>query len=331
MQIIITLLALLLVGVAYLAVKFILNEDKEKKNKEKKDAEAIAVVENTLKQAQEELAKEKAEKQETEDLLYKVKDELDSLKNLNNELNQKIKDSGKFKEALDKKDEDIKRESSEKERLKAELDKTKPDLNKARADLESARKELEQAKKEKDSVQQNTGFSSEVVVLLQKENLDLKGKLKVLEEIHEGLKGQYDELSKQLEEINQIRIEEALAQEKAKTGPIQTTSPQVVKPAEEKTAQPETKDLPKAEEPKLGKSEPGKKPEDIKPKTTSDYLKEKAKEAAGFKKDQIKPEEKSQKGKEDKKAAAADGQSEKQKSPGQQKPPSGSPENKPQV
>ena len=69
-------------------------------------------------------------------------------------------------------------------------------------------------------------------------------------------------------------------------------------------------------------------------KTTSDYLKEKAREAAGVKKEQTKPEEdfdKEQDNQEDKKEAAADAQPEEEKTPEQeqQKPPSGSPENKP--
>ena len=181
MQILLTILAVSLIAVAYLAVKFILGEEKEKKKKEKEGKDAIAGVETTLGQVQAELVKEKADKEEIETLLYKVKDEADKLKTLNNELNLKLKDALKSQDTLDKNEEALKQESIEKEKLATQV--------------ENLKKLVEQAKKES-AQQPSTGAQD--IEPLKKENEELKNKLKLLEEVHEGLKGQYDELSKQL-------------------------------------------------------------------------------------------------------------------------------------
>jgi chromosome segregation ATPase len=199
MQSLIFILGVVLVGVAGLAIKFILEEDKDKKKKQTDSIELISALEEKLKLTQEELSREKTEKQESENLLYKVKDELDNLKNFNNELNQQIKELAKTKEVL-------KQEISEKEKIRVELDAIKKDRDSQQRQLAVAKSEIEP---------------------LRKENEELKNKLKLVEEIHDGLKGQYDELSKQLEEINKMRIDEGLSKDKQKVESIQA-KPQTV-------------------------------------------------------------------------------------------------------
>lgn len=326
MVMIIGLLALALIGIAGITIKFILGEENEQKKKQKKNSELVENLEAKVKTVQEELVRENAEKKEIEDLLYKTKDELDSLKSLNNELSQEVKDSGKIKENLDKKDETIKQEVSEKEKIRAELKK--------------AMEEAAQAMKEKEELQKESGSGKDVAESLKKENEELENKIKSLEEIHQGLKGQYDELGKQLETINKIRIEESLSKEGTKPESVEASPDKTEKPAGVEMLDKGTPpyslsaktEQSKPIEPDI-KAETGKQP-DGKPKTTSDYLKEKAKETAGENKEETKPEEKSDKkqdNQEDKKETAADVQLEKEKSPEQeqQKPPSGSPENKP--
>jgi uncharacterized protein YlxW (UPF0749 family) len=202
MQIIISILALLLVAVAYLAIQFILSEEKEQKKKQSRESQEIVDLQNKLKQAQDELVKLKAERQEIEDLLYKAKDELDSLKTINSESEQKLKELIKIKDNLLKKEEILKQELADKEKLSLEIDKLKKDLDEA----SKLKEEQENAPTVKD------------VASLKNENEELKNRFNSLQEIHEGLQGQYDELSKQLEIINQIRIEEQLSKLKQDDG-----------------------------------------------------------------------------------------------------------------
>ena len=239
MQIIILGLFAVLIALTFLVVKFMQSDAKEKQSKESQISEMVADLEGKLKRVQDELGKEITEKEEIEKLLYKTKDELDTLKNQKGEFEKKAKDLDRFKEDAAKKDEALKQEVAAREKIQAEfvpLKKEKDETQQQRdllqkemaglksdavkreellkqltqenaqlkAESEPMKKELEQLKSRPAAA--DSGKLNEEKNILQKENEELKKKLKLMEEMHEGLKGQYDELSAELEEINMKKI-----------------------------------------------------------------------------------------------------------------------------
>lgn len=239
MQVLIFSLFGVLVLLTLLVLKFLQSEEKEKKVKQGQTSDLIADLEVKLKRVQEELGKEIADKEEMESILYKTKDELDTLKVVKNELEQKAKDSIKAKEESVKKDEEIQKEAALKQKLQLELEAAKREteelrkqkgtgeaetvalkseltkkealLQQANAEkeqlklaAEAGKKEIEQLRSQAPAPDQKK-LADEKEALL-KENDDLTKKLRFNEEVLEGLKGQYDELSRQLEEINLKKI-----------------------------------------------------------------------------------------------------------------------------
>lgn len=239
MQILLVFLFAVLVIITLLIIKFMQGEEREKKTKLGQTNDMIVDLESKLKRVQEELGKELAAKEEIEGILYKTKDEADTAKNAKNELEQKIKELTKEKDDFTKKAETLKQLSAEKQGLQSALEAAQKETEEAKKQKENLEKELASLKSElskKDSslkqlTEEKEKFRSEGEAAkkeieqlrnqpppvdakeagaqkeaLQKENEELKNKLKFLEEIHEGFKGQYDELSKQLEEMIKQKI-----------------------------------------------------------------------------------------------------------------------------
>ena len=94
--------------VAFFALKFIQEDSKQLAKKQQKDQENIASIERQLAQAQETLKAEISSKQATEDLLYKTKDDLDTLSNRFEETEKKLKLANN---ELQKKEESLKKTS----------------------------------------------------------------------------------------------------------------------------------------------------------------------------------------------------------------------------
>lgn len=239
MQILLVVLFAVLIVITFVIIKLMQGEEKEKKIKQNQANDMLADLESKLKRVQEELGKEIAAKEEVENILYKTKDEADNAKNAKNELEQKIKDLTKEKDDFAKKVEALKQGGVEQQKLQSEIELAKKETEEARKQKENLERELaplrselskkdesikqlteekekfksgaEAAKKEAEQLRSQAqlidvkkiGAEKEA---LQKENEELKNKLKFLEEIHEGFKGQYDELSQQLEGMIKQKI-----------------------------------------------------------------------------------------------------------------------------
>lgn len=260
MQILLIFLFALLVIITFFTIKLMQSEEKDKKARQNQSSEVLVDLESKLKRVQEELGKEIAEKGEIENILYKTKDEVDNFKNVKSGLEQKIKDLTKDKDDLTKKVETMKQGSVGNQKLQSEVDAAKKEIdetknlknnlekeittlkselakkdesakmetegiNKLKSEAEAAQKELEQLKSQA-PIGDAKKFEVESKALKQ-ENEELKKKLKFLEEIHEGFKGQYDELSQQLEGMIKQKIEGAeneSSSESPKNNTVKTSS-----------------------------------------------------------------------------------------------------------
>ncbi|MDD5292133.1 MAG: hypothetical protein PHY46_02985, partial [Candidatus Omnitrophica bacterium] len=109
------LLVIALGSLLFLAFKLTLEGDKEEKKKQLHYLENIANLETEIKKIQEEFTKEKEERKKIESLLEKTKSESDSLKSANSQLTQKAADLDAVRDAMLKKDDEIKKEVAEKE------------------------------------------------------------------------------------------------------------------------------------------------------------------------------------------------------------------------
>jgi hypothetical protein len=179
MEILIGLLLLGFLGLIGFGVKFTLDEGKREKDVENAKDRKVSDLETEMGRKDLELKKLMEERQRLEDDFFKAKDEAGILKKENSEMAQKAKAQEKAKE-----------ETSE---LKSEIKQKDLMLQQETVARQKLQGELSLRDMEADK--------------LTKEIDDLKKELKSRTDMHEGLKGQYNELEAELQKVHQPKIE----------------------------------------------------------------------------------------------------------------------------
>lgn len=238
MEILIGLLLFGFLGLIGFGVKFTLDESKREKNVESAKDRKVSDLETEIGRKDLELKKLMEERQRLEDDFFKAKDEAGILKKENSEMAQKAKAQEKAKE-----------ETSE---LKSEIKQKDLMLQQETVARQKLQGELSLRDMEADK--------------LTKEIDDLKKELKSRTDMHEGLKGQYNELEAELQKIHQPKVEPKIEQPKAE--------PKIEQPKAEPKVEPKVEPRPEPPKPEVKietKIEPKPQPKpEIKPEPKSE-------------------------------------------------------------
>ena len=232
-------------GLVGLILKTSSEDSKKTKVAEDGKARRISDLESQLLQKDGELKKLMEDRQKLEEEFFKAKDDAEIFKRENADLQQKVKQSDKFREEVAVFKDEIKQKDMISQQETTARQKMEGELALRESELEKLQKELD----------------------------DLKGQLKSKNEMFEGLKGQYNELEAEIQKLRMGGLEKtkgpsAAKDELAKVEPPKTELPKVEPPKME----PPKVEPPKAEPPKpetffkleLPKAEPPQKVEPVK-------------------------------------------------------------------
>jgi len=220
MEIIIGVLLVGFLGLVALILKT--SSDDAQKGKAAEDAKArrIADLESQLLQKDGELKKLMEDRQKLEEEFFKAKDDAEIFRRENADFQQKAKQSDKFKEELAVFKDEVKQKDMIAQQETIARQKMEGELSLRESELEKIQKELEV----------------------------VKGQLKTKNEMFDGLKGQYNELETEIQNLRMAGLEKAKGQPAPKAEPPKPEPPKTELPqAELQKTEP-----PKAEPPQTG-------------------------------------------------------------------------------
>ncbi len=215
MEIIIGVLLVGFLGLVALILKT--SSDDAQKGKVAEDAKArrIADLESQLLQKDGELKKLMEDRQKLEEEFFKAKDDAEIFRRENADLQQKAKQSDKFKDELAVFKDEVKQKDMIAQQETIARQKMEGELSLRESELEKVREELEV----------------------------VKGQLKTKNEMFDGLKGQYNELEAEIQNLRMAGLEKAKGQPAPKAEPPKPEPPKA--------------ELPQAELQKTGLSQAG--------------------------------------------------------------------------
>ncbi|MFB3919765.1 MAG: hypothetical protein ACE14U_06845 [Candidatus Velamenicoccus archaeovorus] len=237
MEIIIGVLLVGFLGLVALILKT--SSDDAQKGKAAEDAKArrITDLESQLLQKDGELKKLMEDRQKLEEEFFKAKDDAEIFRRENADLQQKAKQSDKFKEELAVFKDEVKQKDMIAQQETIARQKMEGELSLRESEFEKVQKELEV----------------------------VKAQLKTKSEMFDGLKGQYNELEAEIQNLRMAGLEKAKGQPAPKTEPPKPEPPKTEPPQ----ADPQKIESPKAEPPqgeeKLKTESP--RPEPLRPET----------------------------------------------------------------
>jgi len=199
---IIIFIGVALIVIAFLAIRFIQEETRQQNTEQ----ESLSLLEKKVTQLEEQLKIERNSKQTAEDALFRARDELDILKNQYEEVLKKLKVANN------------------------EIQKKEIALSQQQQDKEKLILEVERLKKEIEPFQNEIQIKTTQIEELNKQLNDTKLNLIGTKELYEGLKGQYDELSKELESLQHEKINEIV---KTPNGETKFSAPQEINNSEQ--------------------------------------------------------------------------------------------------